>query len=274
MDRAGAITALEQARLLGPTVEGLLDLALAYHLAGDVGAEVSAAEAATVLEPESQSAWSELRPRARAHRPGQRVPRGLRAGARARRRCRGRRPAGARRRPPSRAVAFGAQRGVTPHPSRAGTLHPAARAGGGGRAVARRFADQAIEPSRPHTGHDSPTASGRPPHPGQSSTASSTPSSSPTRQTSSRSSSTSTHDAGRGREHDVVAGPDRHRNPRRSPTSRGPGRPPARSRAGAAAPRSRAGTINPERRTRSGSSSLITTRSNRGLSWLRMSHGS
>jgi hypothetical protein len=58
MDRAGAISALEQARLAGPTVEGLLALALAYHLAGDVGAEVSAAEAATRLESDSQSAWS------------------------------------------------------------------------------------------------------------------------------------------------------------------------------------------------------------------------
>ena len=58
MDRAGAISALEQARLAGPTLEGLLTLALAYHLAGDVGAEVSAAEAATRLDPESKSAWS------------------------------------------------------------------------------------------------------------------------------------------------------------------------------------------------------------------------
>src|SRR5579859_1561779 len=58
MDRAAAIDALERARTIGPTVEGLLDLALAYHLAGDVGAEVSAAHAATVLDPESVSAWS------------------------------------------------------------------------------------------------------------------------------------------------------------------------------------------------------------------------
>ncbi len=58
MDRSGAIAAFEQARLIGPTVEGLLDLALAYHLAGDVGAEVSTAEAATRLEPDSQAAWS------------------------------------------------------------------------------------------------------------------------------------------------------------------------------------------------------------------------
>src|SRR5689334_17946217 len=59
MDRSGAVTALERARLMGPSVEGLLDLALAYHLAGDVGAEVSAAEAATEVDPESQAAWSQ-----------------------------------------------------------------------------------------------------------------------------------------------------------------------------------------------------------------------
>ncbi len=35
-----------------------MTLALAYHLAGDVGAEVSAAEAATRLEPDSASAWT------------------------------------------------------------------------------------------------------------------------------------------------------------------------------------------------------------------------
>ncbi len=58
MDRSGAIAALEQARLVEPSVDGLLDLALAHHLAGDVGAEVSAAHAATVLDPESRRAWS------------------------------------------------------------------------------------------------------------------------------------------------------------------------------------------------------------------------
>ena len=58
MDRDGAITAFERARLIGPSVEGLLDLALAHHLAGDVGAEVSAAHAATAIEPESPRAWS------------------------------------------------------------------------------------------------------------------------------------------------------------------------------------------------------------------------
>jgi hypothetical protein len=58
MDCSGAITAFERGRIVGPTVEGLLDLALAYHLAGDVGAEVSAAQAATVLGPDSAAAWS------------------------------------------------------------------------------------------------------------------------------------------------------------------------------------------------------------------------
>ncbi len=58
MDRSGAISALEQAKLIGPSVEGLLDLALAHHLAGDVGAEVSAAHAATVLDPGSPAAWA------------------------------------------------------------------------------------------------------------------------------------------------------------------------------------------------------------------------
>lgn len=57
-DRAGAIEALELSRLMGPSVEGLLDLALAYHLAGDVGAEVSAAHAATQVDLESPAAWS------------------------------------------------------------------------------------------------------------------------------------------------------------------------------------------------------------------------
>ena len=57
-DRGAAIAALERARLTGPTLEGLLDLALAYHLAGDVGAEVSAAEAATQIDPEAPEAWS------------------------------------------------------------------------------------------------------------------------------------------------------------------------------------------------------------------------
>jgi len=58
MDRERAIEALERARRLGPSVTGLLDLALAYHLAGDLGAEVDAIEHATLLDPESAPAWS------------------------------------------------------------------------------------------------------------------------------------------------------------------------------------------------------------------------
>jgi tetratricopeptide (TPR) repeat protein len=58
MDRAAAIAALERARTLGPSVEGLLDLALAYHLAGDLGGEVTATEQATHIEPKSQTAWA------------------------------------------------------------------------------------------------------------------------------------------------------------------------------------------------------------------------
>src|SRR4051794_32067457 len=58
MDREEAIAALEHARRLQPSVEGLLDLALAYHLAGDIGGEVSACEQATHLEPESADAWA------------------------------------------------------------------------------------------------------------------------------------------------------------------------------------------------------------------------
>jgi tetratricopeptide (TPR) repeat protein len=58
MDCPAAIEALERARGIAPTVESQLDLALAYHLAGDIGAEVSAAHAATIIEPESPLAWS------------------------------------------------------------------------------------------------------------------------------------------------------------------------------------------------------------------------
>jgi tetratricopeptide (TPR) repeat protein len=59
-DRAGAREALEQARRRGPSEQGLLDLALVAHLAGDVGTEVSACEQATALAPESPGAWSRL----------------------------------------------------------------------------------------------------------------------------------------------------------------------------------------------------------------------
>ena len=58
MDREGAIAALEHARELLPSVDGLLDLALAYHLAGDLGAEVTACEQATLIDGQSAAAWS------------------------------------------------------------------------------------------------------------------------------------------------------------------------------------------------------------------------
>jgi len=58
LQREAAVKALERARKLEPSVEIMLDLALAYHLVGDVGAEVSAAEAATMINPESPIAWS------------------------------------------------------------------------------------------------------------------------------------------------------------------------------------------------------------------------
>jgi tetratricopeptide (TPR) repeat protein len=56
--RGRALAALEQARRLGPSVDGLLDLALAYQLAGDLGAEVTATEQATLLDGTSAAAWS------------------------------------------------------------------------------------------------------------------------------------------------------------------------------------------------------------------------
>ncbi len=58
LDRNAAIEALERARLIEPSVEVLLDLALVYHLAGEVGAEVSSAHAATLLAPGAPAAWS------------------------------------------------------------------------------------------------------------------------------------------------------------------------------------------------------------------------
>ena len=60
MNRRGAIEALEHARRLGPTAEALLDLALAYHLAGDLGAEVTACEQATLLDDRGAEVWSRL----------------------------------------------------------------------------------------------------------------------------------------------------------------------------------------------------------------------
>jgi tetratricopeptide (TPR) repeat protein len=60
MDRAGAIEALRRAQSLEPSVEALLDLALALQLAGDTGGEVSACEQAVELDGESVAAWSRL----------------------------------------------------------------------------------------------------------------------------------------------------------------------------------------------------------------------
>jgi tetratricopeptide (TPR) repeat protein len=60
MDRDGAIDALRRAVALEPTVEALLDLALALQLAGDIGGEVSACEQAVELEPQSAVAWARL----------------------------------------------------------------------------------------------------------------------------------------------------------------------------------------------------------------------
>src|SRR4051812_37065319 len=59
-DREGAREALERARATEPSVEGLLDLALVANLSGDTGAEVSACEQATVLDPDSEVAWARL----------------------------------------------------------------------------------------------------------------------------------------------------------------------------------------------------------------------
>jgi cytochrome c-type biogenesis protein CcmH/NrfG len=57
-DRTGARDALEHARALHPSEQGLLDLATIFHLSGDVGGEVSVCLQATELEPESERAWS------------------------------------------------------------------------------------------------------------------------------------------------------------------------------------------------------------------------
>jgi len=59
-DRGGARDALERARTIAPTEQGLLDLALVAHLEGDTGAEVSACEQAAELAPDSAPAWGRL----------------------------------------------------------------------------------------------------------------------------------------------------------------------------------------------------------------------
>ena len=59
-DPLGAGDALRRAQALRPSLEGLLDLALASALSGDLGSELSACEAATQLEPRSADAWARL----------------------------------------------------------------------------------------------------------------------------------------------------------------------------------------------------------------------
>ncbi len=58
LDQDGALRAFERAVRIAPTVEGLLDLALARSLCGDLGGEISACEQATQIEPDSAQAWS------------------------------------------------------------------------------------------------------------------------------------------------------------------------------------------------------------------------
>jgi tetratricopeptide (TPR) repeat protein len=58
MHAGPARRALERARALAPSVDGLLDLALACHLLGDVGGETSATEQATLVDGASSEAWT------------------------------------------------------------------------------------------------------------------------------------------------------------------------------------------------------------------------
>ena len=115
-DRAGAREALETARTLGASEQGLLDLALVAHLMGDVGAEVTACEQATRARARLGGRVGGLRARARAHRPPVGVPGRLRARARAGRRPRGPRPA----RPGARGRPAGARRRLATAVPRAG----------------------------------------------------------------------------------------------------------------------------------------------------------
>ena len=80
LDGAAAVTPLERARLIEPSIDGLLDLALAHHLTGDIGAEVSSCEHATQLDSESAPAWARL---AHALARTQRVAEGVAACERA-----------------------------------------------------------------------------------------------------------------------------------------------------------------------------------------------
>ena len=73
-DRAGAREALERAREVGPTEQGLLDLALVANLSGDVGAEVTACEQATAARAGLAGRVGALRARAGPHRPHHGLP--------------------------------------------------------------------------------------------------------------------------------------------------------------------------------------------------------
>jgi tetratricopeptide (TPR) repeat protein len=59
-DRAAARAALERARAIAPSEQGLLDLALVANLLDDLGTEISACEQATELAPDSERAWARL----------------------------------------------------------------------------------------------------------------------------------------------------------------------------------------------------------------------
>ena len=83
-DRQGAQEALERARAARADGRGPARPRARAPAVGDVGAEVTACEAATLLAPESPDRLVALRARARAHRPRQRRDRGVRARADAR----------------------------------------------------------------------------------------------------------------------------------------------------------------------------------------------
>src|SRR5438067_3302738 len=80
LDGPGAIPPLERARLIEPSLAGLLDLALAHHLAGEVGTEVPVCEEAIRLDPRSAPAWARF---AHALARTERVAEGIQACERA-----------------------------------------------------------------------------------------------------------------------------------------------------------------------------------------------
>ena len=122
-DREGARDALERARVDGPSVEGLLDLALVRTCWATSAPRSAPASRRRVLAPESEAAWARYaHALARTDRVT-RLPRGLRARAGARRRPRGARPArpGRPARPARAARGLAAFAGVEPTTPRATT---------------------------------------------------------------------------------------------------------------------------------------------------------